>query len=76
MINMKTFYSNLLKIGTKSRKKHGIYYIGYIITILKIDDYENMYSAKPLYLIVNTIDRHNEEKNGNKYLTFACFCRR
>ena len=30
---MKTFYSNLLKIDTKSRKKHGIYYIGYIITI-------------------------------------------
>ena len=27
---MKTFYSNLFKIDTKSCKKHGIYYIGYI----------------------------------------------
>ena len=73
---MKTFYSNLLKIDTKSCKKHGIYYIGYIIIIKKNNDYENMYSANPLCLIVNTVDRHNEEKNGNKYLTFACFCRR
>ena len=37
----------------------------------KIDDYENIYSVNPFYLVVNTVDGHIEEKNGSKYLTFA-----
>ena len=50
MINLKNFESSLLKIGKNSYKNIGIYNIGYI-TIKKIDDYENIYSVNPLYLI-------------------------
>ena len=70
IIHIKIFDSNLLKIDKKSYKNIDIYYIGYI-TIKKIDDYENIYSGNPLYLVVNTADGHIEEKNGNKYLIFA-----
>ena len=52
MINIKKFDSNLLKIDEKSYKDIGIYNIGYI-TIKKIDDYENIYSVNPLYLIID-----------------------
>ena len=70
MINIKISDSNLLKIDKKSYKNIDIYYTGYI-TIQKIDDYENINSVNPLYLIINTADEQIEEKNGNKYLTFA-----
>ena len=52
MINIKDFDARLLKIDKKSYKNIGIYNIGYI-TIKKIDDYENIYSIKPLYLIID-----------------------
>ena len=52
MINLKNFEPNLLKIDRKSYKNIGIYNIGYI-TIKKIDDYKNIYSVNPLYLLVN-----------------------
>ena len=61
MINIKNLDSNLLKTDQKSYKNIDIYYIGYI-TIKKIDDYENIYSGNPLYLVVNTADGHIEEK--------------
>ena len=51
MINIKKFDSSSLKINKKSYKDIGIYNIGYI-TIKKIDDYENIYSVNPLYLII------------------------
>ena len=70
MINIKISDSNLLKIDKKSYKNIDIYYTGYI-AIQKIDDYENIYSVNPLYLIINTADEYIDEKNGNKYLTFA-----
>ena len=57
----------MLKIDKKSYKNICICNIGYI-TIKKIDDYENIYSVNPLYLIVNHADGYIEEKNGNKYL--------
>ena len=41
MINIKKFYSNLLKIDKKSCKNISIYYIGYF-TNQKTDDYENI----------------------------------
>ena len=69
MINRENFDSNLLKIDKKSYKSSDIYYIGYI-TIKRIDDYENIYSVNPLYLIVGEVDADIEEKNGNKYLVF------
>ena len=51
MTNIKKFDSNLLKIDNKSYKDIGIYNIGYI-EIKKIDDYENIYHANPLHLII------------------------
>ena len=71
IINLKNFNSNLLKIDKKSYKNIDIYNIGYI-TIKKIDDYENIYSVNPLYLLVNHANRYIEEKNGNEYLIFDC----
>ena len=70
MINIKDFDSSLLKINKKSYKNIGIYNIGQI-TIKKIDDYENIYSVNPLYLITGKVIEHIEEKNGNKYLIFG-----
>ena len=61
MINIKKFDSNLLKIDKKSYKDIGIYNIGYI-TIKKIDDYENIYSVNPLYLIIAHANGYIEEK--------------
>ena len=51
MIDIRNFYSNLLKIEKKPYKDFGIYYIGYI-TIKKIGDYENIRSLNPLYLTI------------------------
>ena len=67
MINIKKFDSNLLKIDKKSYKDIGIYNIGYI-TIKKIDNYENIYSINPLYLIIDHASGSVEEKEMNKYL--------
>ena len=67
MTNIKKFDSNLLKIDKKSYKD--IYNIGYI-TIKKIDDYENIYSVNPLYLIFDHASGYIEEKEVNKYFTF------
>ena len=69
MINIKKFDSNLLKIDKKSYKDIGIYNIGYI-TIKKIDNYENIYSVNPLYLIIAHTNGDIEEKGVNKYLIF------
>ena len=69
MINLKYFQPNLLKIDRKSYKNIGIYNIGYI-TIKKIDDYENIYSVNPLYLIIAHASGYIEEKGVNKYLVF------
>ena len=69
MINIKKIDSNLLKIDKKSYKDIGIYNIGYI-TIKKIDDYENIYSANPLYLIICPTSWYIEEKGVNKYFMF------
>ena len=59
----------MLKIDKKSYKDIGIYNIGYI-TIKKIDDYENIYSVNPLYLIIDHASGYIEEKGVNKYLVF------
>ena len=69
MINIKKFDSNLLKTDKKSYKDIGIYNTGYI-TIKKIDDYENIYSVNPLYLIIAHVTGYIEEKGVNKYLIF------
>ena len=69
MINIEKFDSNLLKIDKKSCKDIGIYSIGYI-TIKKIDDYQNIYSVNPLYLIIDHASGYIEEKEVNKYFIF------
>ena len=66
MINITNFDPNLLKIDKKSYKNIDIYYIGYIT--MKDSDYVKIKSVNPLYLIINEVDGHFEEKNGNKYL--------
>ena len=66
--NIKNFESNLLKIDRKPYKNIGIYNIGYI-TIKKIDDFENIYSVNPFYLLINA-SGYVEEKGVNKYLIF------
>ena len=69
MINLKYFDSNLLKIDKKHYKGVNICYVRYI-TIQRFDDFENIYSVNPLYLLVNHASGYIEEKNGNKYLIF------
>ena len=60
MINITNFYPKFLKVDKKLYKNIDIYYIGYITMKIK--------SVNPLYLIINEVDGHFEEKNGNKYL--------
>ena len=55
MVNIEDFYLNLLEINKKSHKDIDIYYIGYIM-IKKFDDFENIYSVNPLYLIILLLD--------------------
>ena len=57
----------MLKIDKKDYNEIDIYYIGYV-TIKKIGDYNNINSVNPLYLIINEMIGHFEEKNKNKYL--------
>ena len=40
------------------------------IAIKKIDDYENIHSVNPLYLMVGKVIGHIEEKMEFKYLVF------
>ena len=56
MINIRSFYSNLLKIEKKSFKNTGIYYIGFI-TMKDFDDVK-IISVNSLYLIIDNVDRH------------------
>ena len=69
MISIKAFHSKLLKIDKKSPKNIDVYYIGYL-NIKKIDDYENVHSVDPLYLINGEVDGHFKDKNESKYLVF------
>ena len=66
MINITNFDLNLLKIDKKSDKNLYIYYIEYIT--MKDSDYVKIDSVNPLYLIIDEIDGHFKEKNGNEYL--------
>ena len=59
--------AKLLKIDKKDCNEIDIYYIGYVTT-KKIGDCNNINSVNPLYLIINEMIGHFEEKNENKYL--------
>ena len=66
MINIKDFNSSLIKID--------IYNIG-CITIKKINDYENINSVNPLYLIIGKADGYIEEKKWKKVFSFYFYRR-
>ena len=69
IIDLKNFDARLLKIDKKSFKDIGIYNIGYI-TILKIDDCENINSVNPLYLLIDHASGYINKKGVNKYFVF------
>ena len=52
MVNIKYFDPNFLKLGKKSFKNIGVYYIEYIT---KSDEYK-INSVNPLYLLVHRIE--------------------
>ena len=70
LINLKNFDPSLLNLDKKSSLDIRIYYIEYITT-KSVNDYENITSVNPLYLIINNIYGYIEERNGNKNLSFA-----
>ena len=66
-INLKDFDARFLKVDKKDYKEIDIYYIGYI-TFKEIANCNNINSVNPLYLMINKMIGHFEEKNENKYL--------
>ena len=66
-IDLKDSDARLLKICKKDYNEIDIYYIGYV-TIRKIGDYNNINCVNPLYLMIDEMIGHFEEKNENKYL--------
>ena len=67
MIALIDFDEANLKVDKKYYKNIDIYYIGYI-TIKNIDNYENIHSVNPLYLIIHSATGYFTEENDNKYL--------
>ena len=66
-INLKDFDARLLKVGKKYYNEIDSYYIGYV-TVKKIANCNNINRVNPLYLMINEMIGHLEEKNENKYL--------
>ena len=66
-IDLKDFDARLLKIDKKDYNEIDIYYIGYV-TVKKIANCNNINSVNPLYLMINEMIGHFEEKIENKYL--------
>ena len=66
-INLKDFDAKLLKNWQKDYNENGIYYIDYV-TVKKIANCKNINSVNPLYLMIEEMVGHFEEKNENKYL--------
>ena len=66
-INLKDFDAKLLKVDKKDYNEIDIYYITYV-TVKKIDNCKNINSVNPLYVMIDEMIGHFEEKNENKYL--------
>ena len=60
-INLKDFDARLLKVGKKDYNETDIYYISYV-TVKKIANCNNINSINPLYLMINEVIGHFEEK--------------
>ena len=57
----------MLKIDKKDYQEIDIYYIAYVI-FKEIANCNNINSVNPLYLMIDKMIGHFEEKSGNKYL--------
>ena len=66
-IDLKDFDAKLLKVGKKDYNEIDIYYTTYV-NVKKIDTHNNINSVNPLYLIIDEMIGHFEEKNDNKHL--------
>ena len=66
-INLKDFDASLLKVDKKNYKEIDVYYIGYV-TFKEVANCNNINSVNHLYLMIDKMIGHFEEKNGNKYL--------
>ena len=60
----------LLKNEKKDYNEIGICHIGCVI-VKNIGDCNNINSVHPLYLMINEMTGHFQEKNENKYLVFT-----
>ena len=65
-INLEDFDTRMLKIDRRNYKEIDIYYIGYV-TVKTIANCNNINSVNPLYLMIDKMIGHFEEKNRNKY---------
>ena len=66
-INLKDFDARLLKTDKKDYNEIDIYYIGYV-TVKKIANCNNINKVNPLYLMIDEMTGHFEEKNEIKNL--------
>ena len=66
-ISVIDFDARLLKVDKNNYKEIDIYYTGYV-TVKTIANCNNINSVNPLYLTINEMIGHFEEKNENKYL--------
>ena len=57
----------MLKFNKRDYSEIDIYYIDYV-TVKKIANCNNVNNVNPLYLMINEMIGHFEEKNKNKYL--------
>ena len=60
-INLKDFDASMLKIDKKNYKEIHVYYIGYV-NFKEIANCNNINSVNPLYLIIDKMIGHLEEK--------------
>ena len=66
-IDLKHFDAKLLKVDKKEYNEINIYYIVYV-TGKKIDNCNNINNVNLLYLMIDEMIGHFEEKNENQYL--------
>ena len=66
-IDLKDFDAKLLKIDKKDYNDIDVYYISYV-TVRKIDACNNINSVNPLYLMIDKMIGHFQEKNESMYL--------
>ena len=66
-IGLKDFDAKLQKFDKKDYNEIDICYIGYV-TVKKVANCNNINCVSPLYLMIDEMIGHFEEKNENKYL--------